>query len=75
MSLPPAFRAAFFLPGGNMKYPIPDSEDVEWQQDMLREIDRTLETIIDDFELESRVEKYLTGVIARVASLRAYSGY
>lgn len=57
-----------------MKYPIPDSEDIEWQQDMLREIDRTLETIVDDFELESRVEKYLTDVIARVASLRAYSG-
>jgi hypothetical protein len=57
-----------------MKYPIPDSEDIEWQQDMLREIDRTLETIVDDFEL-SRVEKYLTDVIARVASLRAYSGY
>ena len=58
-----------------MKYPIPDSEDIEWQQEMLREIDRTLETIVDDFELESRVEKYLTDVIARVASLRAYSGY
>jgi hypothetical protein len=35
-----------------MKYPIPDSEDIEWQQDMLREIDCTLETIVDDFELE-----------------------
>ena len=58
-----------------MKYPIPDSEDIEWQQDMLREIDRTLETIVDDFELESRVEKYLTDVRARVESLRAYSGY
>lgn len=58
-----------------MKYPIPDSEDIEWQQDMLREIERTLETIVDDFELDSRVEKYLTDARARVASLRAYSGY
>ena len=58
-----------------MKYPIPDSEDLEWQQGMLREIDRVLDVIVDDFDLHSDVEKYLTDVRARVESLRAYSGY
>lgn len=58
-----------------MKYPIPDSFDAEWQQCMLREIDRTLDVIVDDFDLHSDVEKYLTDVRARVESLRAYSGY
>lgn len=29
-----------------MKYPIPDSEDIEWQQDMLREMTALYDAIV-----------------------------
>lgn len=58
-----------------MKYPIPDSEDIEWQQDMLREMDSNLDAVLDDFDLDSEVEELLLDVRARLASLREYSGY
>lgn len=58
-----------------MKYPIPESEDIEWQQEMLREIDRSLDEVADFFEVQPEVEELITDARARVASLRAYSGY
>lgn len=58
-----------------MKYPIPDSNDIEWQQDMLREMDSNLDAVLDDFDLDSEVEELLRDVRARLASLREYSGY
>lgn len=58
-----------------MKYPIPDSDNINWQQTMLREIDMSLERIMDDCEISKQVDDILLDVIARVASLREYSGY
>lgn len=58
-----------------MKYEIPESEDIEWQQDMLREIDRSLDILLDDHEHSGSVEEIINDITARVASLRAYSGY
>ncbi|EOU9561523.1 hypothetical protein ACOJCY_002608 [Cronobacter dublinensis] len=58
-----------------MKYPIPDSEDIEWQQEMLREMDSNLDAVLDDFDLDSEVEGLLLDVRARLSSLRKYSGY
>ncbi|EMA1800127.1 hypothetical protein [Cronobacter turicensis] len=57
-----------------MKYPIPDSEDIKWQQEMLREMDSNLEAVLDDFDLDSEVEGLLLDVRARLSSLREYSG-
>lgn len=57
-----------------MKYPIPDSEDIEWQQEMLREMDSNLDAVLDDFDLDSEVEGLLLDVRARLSSLREYSG-
>lgn len=58
-----------------MKYPIPDSEDIEWQQEMLREMDSTLDAVLDGFDLDSEVERLLLDVRERLFSLRDYSGY
>ena len=58
-----------------MKYPIPDSDNINWQQTMLREIDMSLERIMDDCEISKQIDDILLDVIARVASLREYSGY
>ncbi|EPN9607000.1 hypothetical protein ACT5AF_003308 [Cronobacter malonaticus] len=58
-----------------MKYPIPDYEDIEWQQEMLREMDSNLEAVLDDFDLDSEVEGLLLDVRARLSSLREYSGF
>ncbi|EPJ2342108.1 TPA: hypothetical protein QIS54_002461 [Enterobacter kobei] len=58
-----------------MKYEIPESEDIEWQQDMLREIDRALDVLRDEHEHAEVVEEIINDITARIASLRAYSGY
>lgn len=58
-----------------MKYEIPESEDIEWQQDMLREIDCALDVLRDEHEHEIVVEEIINDITARIASLRAYSGY
>lgn len=58
-----------------MKYEIPESEDIEWQQDMLREIDRVLDVLRDKHEHAEVVEEIINDITARIASLRAYSGY
>ncbi|EOI5740729.1 hypothetical protein ACMS02_001420 [Cronobacter turicensis] len=57
-----------------MKYPLPDSEDIEWQKEMLREMDSNLDAVLDDFDLDSEVEGLLLDVRARLSSLREYSG-
>lgn len=58
-----------------MKYEIPESEDIEWQQDMLREIDCALDVLRDEHEHEIAVEEIINDITARIASLRAYSGF
>ncbi|EFC1969566.1 winged helix-turn-helix transcriptional regulator [Escherichia coli] len=58
-----------------MKYEIPESEDIEWQQDMLREIDSALDVLRDEHEHAEVVEEIINDITARIASLRAYSGY
>ncbi|EKY9529464.1 hypothetical protein ACEVU1_004377 [Salmonella enterica] len=58
-----------------MKYEIPESEDIEWQQDMLREIDKALDVLRDHHEHTGEVEEIINDITARIASLRAYSGY
>ncbi|BDS20975.1 hypothetical protein VBJ04_17865 [Enterobacter hormaechei] len=58
-----------------MKYEIPESEDIEWQQDMLREIDSALDVLRDEYEHAEVVEEIINDITARIASLRAYSGY
>lgn len=58
-----------------MKYEIPESEDIEWQQDMLREIDKALDVLRDHHEYTGEVEEIINDITARIASLRAYSGY
>lgn len=58
-----------------MKYEIPESEDLEWQQEMLREIDNSLDELRDVHEHSSEVESIINDITARIASLRAYSGY
>ena len=58
-----------------MKYEIPESEDLEWQQEMLREIDNSLDELRDVHEHSSEVEAIINDITARIASLRAYSGY
>ncbi|HCU0700251.1 MULTISPECIES: hypothetical protein [Enterobacter cloacae complex] len=58
-----------------MKYEIPESEDIEWQQDMLREIDSSLDVLRDEHEHTVVVQEIINDITARIASLRAYSGY
>ena len=58
-----------------MKYEIPESEDIEWQQDMLREIDCALDVLRDEHEHTVVVQEIINDITARIASLRAYSGY
>lgn len=58
-----------------MKYEIPESEDIEWQQDMLREIDSALDVLRDEYEHAVVVQEIINDITARIASLRAYSGY
>ncbi|MCR1298412.1 MULTISPECIES: hypothetical protein [Enterobacter cloacae complex] len=58
-----------------MKYEIPESEDIEWQQAMLREIDNSLDVLRDEHEHAVVVEEIINDITARIASLRAYSGY
>lgn len=58
-----------------MKYEIPDSEDIEWQQDMLREIGSALEELRCEHEVSEEVEAIISDISERVESLRAYSGY
>ncbi|HDS5360621.1 MULTISPECIES: hypothetical protein [Enterobacter cloacae complex] len=58
-----------------MKYEIPESEDIEWQQDMLREIDCSLDVLRDEHEHAVVVQEIINDITARIASLRAYSGY
>ncbi len=58
-----------------MKYEIPESEDIEWQQDMLREIDSSLDVLRDEHEHTVVVHEIINDITARIASLRAYSGY
>lgn len=57
-----------------MKYEIPESEDIEWQQDMLREIDCAFDVLRDEHEHAEVVEEIINDITARIASLRAYSG-
>ena len=45
------------------------------QQDMLREIDSALDVLRDEHEHEIVVEEIINDITARIASLRAYSGY
>lgn len=59
----------------SMKYEIPESEDIEWQQDMLREIDKALDVLRDYHKHTGEVEEIINDITARIASLRAYSGY
>ncbi|MGS3188714.1 hypothetical protein AB2888_10690 [Escherichia coli] len=58
-----------------MKYEIQESEDIEWQQDMLREIDSSLDVLRDEHEHAEVVEEIINDITARIASLRAYYGY
>lgn len=58
-----------------MKYEIPESEDIEWHQDMLREIDCALDVLRDEHEHAVVVQEIINDITARIASLRAYSGY
>lgn len=58
-----------------MKYEMPESEDIEWQQDMLREIDSSLDVLRDEHEHTVVVQEIINDITARIASLRAYSGY
>lgn len=58
-----------------MKYEIPESEDIEWQQDMLREIDSSLDVLRDEHEHTVVVQEIINDITVRIASLRAYSGY
>lgn len=56
-----------------MDYEIPDCEDIEWQQDMLRILADKLEQIADS---DSRtVNEPLDAAIQLVEALRQYSVY
>lgn len=56
-----------------MKYEIPESEDIEWQQDMLRELAAKLDEVGNNDDRQQNIP--LDDAICIVEALRAYSGY
>ncbi|HFK7186556.1 hypothetical protein ACCC84_10185 [Serratia odorifera] len=54
-------------------YAIPKSEDIEWQQDMLRKLHNRLE-MLQEGDCED-MESALNNAIDIVCALREYSGY
>lgn len=56
-----------------MKYEIPESEDIEWQQDMLRQLSDRLSTLRYGFE--EMKQDALDEAISIVDALQEYSGY
>lgn len=54
-------------------FEIPESEDIEWQQDMLRELSGKLDKIAGNDDRQSN--KPLDDAIKIVEALREYSGY
>lgn len=56
-----------------MKYEIPESEDIEWQQGMLRELSDRLDAIAGNDD--RTINEPLDDAIKIVEALRAYSGY
>lgn len=54
-------------------FEIPECEDIEWQQDMLRELSDKLDEIAGNDDRQSN--KPLDDAIKIVEALREYSGY
>lgn len=54
-------------------FEIPESEDIEWQQDMLRELSDKLDEIAGNDDRQSN--QPLDDAIKIVEALREYSGY
>lgn len=54
-------------------YDIPDSNDPEWQSQMLRELEENLKLLQDEFDEDGNVS--LDDALAIVDALRQYSGY
>lgn len=56
-----------------MSFEIPECEDLEWQQEMLRQLSDRLITLRDGFE--EMKQDALDEVISIVDALQEYSGY
>lgn len=54
-------------------FEIPESEDIEWQQDMLRELSNKLDEIAGNDDRQSN--QALDDAIKIVEALQEYSGY
>lgn len=54
-------------------YDIPDSNDPEWQSQMLRELEENLKQLEEEFDEDGHVS--LDDALAIVDALRQYSGY
>lgn len=54
-------------------YAIPKSEDIEWQQDMLRSLHDRLEMLQNG--ITDSPDERLDGALEIVCALREYSGY
>lgn len=54
-------------------YDVPDSNDPEWQSEMLRELEENLKLLQDEFDEDGNVS--LDDALAIVDALRQYSGY
>lgn len=54
-------------------YDIPDSNDPEWQSQMLRELEENLKQPEEEFDEDGHVS--LDDALAIVDALRQYSGY
>lgn len=54
-------------------YDVPDSNDPEWQLQMLRELEENLKLLQDEFDEDGNVS--LDDALAIVDALRQYSGY
>lgn len=54
-------------------YDVPDSNDPEWQSQMLRELEENLKLLQDEFDEDGNVS--LDDALAIVDALRQYSGY
>lgn len=56
-----------------MKFEIPECNDIEWQQEMLRQLSDRLSTLRDGFE--EMKQSALDEAISIVDALQEYSGY
>ncbi|WP_412530838.1 hypothetical protein [Enterobacter roggenkampii] len=56
-----------------MSFEIPECEDLEWQQEMLRQLSDRLSTLRDGFE--EMKQDALDEAISIVDALQEYSGY